>query len=149
MISLMINRRNRSRFRNIGLIILRIGLGVMFILHGYPKMFGGPEMWAEVGTAAQYVGLDFAPMFFGFLAGVIEFFGGIFLILGLFFSPSVIFLMIVMIVATFKHLKTGDGFAYYSHSIEMGIVFLSLFFMGPGKYSLDNKLKKKRRRNRY
>lgn len=145
----MINKRKRWKFRNLGLLILRIGLGVMFILHGYPKMFGGPEVWTEVGTAAQYVGLDFAPMFFGFMAGVTEFFGGIFLILGLFFSPSVIFLMIVMIVATFKHLKTGDGFGHYSHSIEMAIVFLSLFFMGPGKLSLDHKLKNKRRRNRY
>lgn len=145
----MIKKRSRRNFRNIGLLILRIGLGIMFIIHGYPKMFGGPEMWTEVGKAARYVGLDFAPMFFGFMAGVTEFFGGIFLVLGLFFSPAVIFLMIVMVVATFQHLGTGDDFATYSHSIEMGIVFLSLLFIGPGRYSLDKKLEKRRRRNRY
>lgn len=118
----------------------------MLILHGYPKMFGGPETWAKVGTAVQYLGIDFAPMFFGFMAGVAEFFGGIFLILGLFFTPSVILLLTVMLVATAKHLGAGDGFVAYSHSIEMAIVFLSLLFIGSGKYSLDHKLEEQRRR---
>ena len=139
----MINKRKRSELRNIGLIILRIGLGIMFILHGYPKMFGGPEKWTEVGGAMQYLGIGFAPMFFGFMAGVIEFFGGIFLICGLFFTPTVFF---VMLVATAKHIGAADGFVSYSHSIEIAIVFLSLLFIGPGKYSLDNKLQSKRNR---
>lgn len=103
-------------------------------------------MWTEVGGAMQHLGIDFAPMFFGFMAGVTEFFGGIFLILGLFFSPSVIFLFLVMVVATAKHLAVGDGFVNYSHSIEMGVVFISLLLIGPGTYSLDRKLQNKRRR---
>lgn len=138
--------RKRSQYRHIGLLILRIGLGIMLILHGYPKMFGGPDTWIEVGRAMQYLGIDFAPMFFGFMAGVTEFFGGIFLLLGLFFTPSVIFLFIVMVVATAKSIGAAEGFPSYSHSIEMGIVFVSLMFMGAGKYSLDWKLQKKRGR---
>lgn len=142
----MIKSRNRRNYRHIGLLILRIGLGIMFILHGYPKMFGGPDTWVEVGTAMQYLGIDVAPMFFGFMAGVAEFFGGIFLLLGLFFTPSVSLLLVVMLVATAKHLGSGDGFANYSHSIEMAIVFVSLLFTGAGRYSLDRKLQKRRRR---
>lgn len=142
----MLNKYKRTDFQDIGLLLIRIGLGIMFILHGYPKMFGGPETWVEIGTATQYLGIDFAPMFFGFMAGVTEFFGGIFLLLGLFFSPSVFFLLVVMIVATISHIGASDGFASYSHSIQMAIVFLGLFFIGPGKFSLDNTLQKNSRR---
>jgi putative oxidoreductase len=141
----MVKSRRKQEIRNIGLLILRIGLGIMFILHGYPKMFGGPDTWVEVGTAMQYLGIDFAPMFFGFMAGVTEFFGGIFLLLGLFFTPSVILLFIVMLVATAKNIGIGE-FANYSHSIEMAIVLLSLILVGAGKYSLDRKLQQRRRR---
>lgn len=138
--------RKRGIYRNMGLLIIRIGLGIMFILHGYPKIFGGPDMWTEVGSAMQFLGIDFAPMFFGFMAGVAEFFGGIFLLFGLFFTPGLIFLLMVMLIATFKHIGTADGFVEYSHSIEMAIVFLGLLFIGPGKYSLDRKLQKRNRR---
>lgn len=93
-----------------------------------------------------HLGIHFAPMFFGFMAGVTEFFGGLFLLFGLFFSPSIVFLFIVMIVATIKSVTSGASFATYSHSIEIGIVMLSLMFIGPGKYSLDRKLQKRRRR---
>ena len=138
--------RKRGIYRNVGLLIIRVGLGIMFILHGFPKMFGGPDTWVQVGSAMQYLGIDFAPMFFGFMAGVTEFFGGIFLLSGLFFSPSVIFLFIVMLVATMQHIGAGDGFVSYSHSIEIAIVMSGLFFIGPGKYSLDRKLQKRNRR---
>lgn len=144
----MLNKRKRSDLRNIGLLILRVGLGIMLILHGYPKMFGGPEKWTEVGAAAQYAGIDFAPMFFGFMAGVTEFFGGIFLILGVFFIPTVLFLIVVMFVAAMKQIGVGESFVHYSHSIEIAIVFLGMLFIGPGKYSLDRKLQK-RSRGRY
>lgn len=141
----MLKTRN-DKLINIGLLILRVGLGIMFILHGYPKMFGGPEMWEEVGTATQYLGLDFAPMFFGFIIGVTEFFGGIFLFLGLFFQPSIIMMFLVMVVATAEHIGLGNSFDFYSQTIELAIVFISLIFLGPGEHSLDRKIAKRARR---
>jgi len=35
------------------------------------------------------------------------------------------------------HLQKGDPFSGYSHALELAIVFLSLFFTGPGRYSVD------------
>ncbi|MDZ7716854.1 MAG: DoxX family protein [Balneolaceae bacterium] len=142
----MVRSRKSGKYRNVGLLILRIGLGIMLIIHGSPKLFGGPEMWTEVGQATQSLGINFTPMFFGFMAAITEFFGGIFLLLGLFFKPTLSMLIVVMIVATATNIAANDGFAAISHSIELAIVFISLLFIGPGKLSLDNRLQSRSHR---
>ena len=40
-----------DKHQHIGLLILRIGFGCMFLFHGLPKLFGGPEKWEKVGAA--------------------------------------------------------------------------------------------------
>lgn len=124
---------------------MRTGLGILFILKGYPTVFGGPEAWESYGEMMQYVGIEFAPMFFGFIIAIIEFFGGIFLILGLFFTPTLISLILVMIVLVVKEILIGGGFALLSNPIMLAIIFFSLLFIGPGQQSLDNYLKSRRR----
>ena len=116
-----------------GLLILRIGIGGMFVFHGYGKLFGGPDVWAKLGSSMSYVGINFMPTFFGFIAAVAEFGGGICLISGFFFRQACFFLLCTMIVATSTHLGRGDGLKGASHAIEAGILFLSLIFIGPGK----------------
>ena len=126
-----------NKYRDIGLLILRLGIGGMFIFHGAPKILGGPDMWEKLGTTMGIYGVHFLPVFWGFMSSFAECFGGIFLILGLFFRPACILLTINMIVATSMHLNRGDGLGIASHAIEAGILFLSLILIGPGKYSLD------------
>lgn len=130
-----------DKYRDQGLLLLRIGMGIMFVFHGTPKLLGGVEQWEKIGMAAGSVGINFMPVFWGFMATFAEFFGGICLILGLFFRPACILLTITMIIAASMHLDRGHGFGRASHAIEAGIVFLSLIFIGPGKYNLDEKLK--------
>ena len=36
-----------DKHRDIGLLILRIGFGCLFLFHGLPKLFGGPEKWGK------------------------------------------------------------------------------------------------------
>ncbi len=129
-----------DKHRHIGLLILRIGLGCMFLFHGFPKLFGGPEKWEKIGMAMGSFGITFIPAFWGFMAAISESLGGICLILGFFLRPACILLTITMLVATASHLSRGDGLGGASHAIEAGIVFLSLILIGPGKYSLDEKL---------
>lgn len=119
---------------DIGLLIIRIGLGVMFIMHGLPKITGGPERWEKLGGAMSNLGIDFLPVVWGFLAAFAEFFGGIFLIFGLMWAPATLMLFFTMFVAALVHINNGDGFKGYAHAVEVGIVFLGLFFTGPGKY---------------
>lgn len=139
-------KKQSVKLTNLGILILRIGLGIMFIIHGYPKVFGGPEMWKQVGAATQYIGIDAWPIFFGFMAGIAEFFGGLFLLLGLFFRTTLGVLIVLMIVATASHLGQGDSFGLVSHPVELAIVFISLLFIGPGKHNLDSKLLRHKRR---
>jgi len=127
-----------------GYLILRIGLGIMIALHGYPKIAGGMERWEALGGAMTHLGIDFFPAFWGFMAASAEFFGGIFLALGLFYRPAAFLLTITMIVATAMHIGNGDPFIpSISYPLELGIVFLAMFLMGPRKWAIDNVLDKK------
>lgn len=129
-----------GKYIHSGLLLLRVGLGILYIFHGFPKLLGGPEAWEEYGEAMQYLGISAYPIFFGFLAAIAEVFGAVFLILGLFMKPILILLTITMIVATFHLIGEGNPYAIYSHPLKMVIVFIALLCIGPGKYSMDDKM---------
>jgi putative oxidoreductase len=138
-----------DRLRDAGLLLLRVGIGLSYIGYGYPKLLGGPPMWEQLGQAMNYVGLAFAHTVWGFLAAVSEFCGGVALVLGAFFRVAAFFLVSTMAVATIQHFGRGDGYrggAY--HSIELGVVCLSLFLIGPGRYSVDEALARRQSRPR-
>ena len=128
-----------GKHKDFGLLIVRIGLGIMFIYHGAPKLAGGPEQWAKIGGAMKVVGIQFAPALWGFLAAAVETFGGLLLIIGLAFRPVCILLVINLIVAALTHFAKSDGLFGAAHAIEDGIMFLGLIFIGPGLYSIDKK----------
>lgn len=120
----------------IGHLILRVGIGILFICHGYPKITGGTEKWLWLGSQMQYFGITFAPVFWGCMAACAEFFGGIALTLGFYTRLAAIFPACVMIVAIVMHLNKGDDYTTYSHPLSYLIVLVSLMFMGGGAWSL-------------
>ncbi len=135
-----------DRFRDVGLLLLRIGLGgTLMFVHGMNKLFGGPDRWEQVGASAQAIGLDFLPTFWGFMAGLAEFGGGLLLALGLLFRPTLLFLLIpTMIVAATANIM-GMLSNNPWHAIELGLVFFALLFIGPGDYSLDAALNRRKK----
>jgi putative oxidoreductase len=126
-----------DKYRDVGLLILRVGIGLMFMYHGFPKLTGGPEVWTNLGKVLSGLGIGFAPTFFGFMAAMSEFGGGLLLLLGLFTRPACIFLFMTMFVATLMHLIGGDPLGEASHALESAVIFFSILLIGPGKYSLD------------
>ncbi len=128
-----------GKYRNTGLLIIRLGLGVMMMMHGYPKLLGGPEKWEAVGSSMKYLGITFAPAFWGLLAAATETFGGFLVLIGLAFRPVCLLLTFTMIVAASMHIQTSTNYMVASQAIEVGVVFFGLAFLGPGKYSIDKK----------
>jgi putative oxidoreductase len=131
---------------DIGLLILRAGTGIMFMMHGLPKIFGGPEQWKIIGRAMGHIGIDIYPTFWGFMAGFAEFVGGFLLLTGFLFIPACILLFITMLIASIQHFYLGEGLSGASHALESAILFLSLLLIGPGKYSLKEYFLGRKRR---
>jgi putative oxidoreductase len=130
--------RKHNKYRDTGLLLLRMGFGIMFVLHGYPKLMQGSEQWAKLGEAINHFGITFGYTFWGFMSVMAEFGCGILLILGLFTKPVAAIMLINMIVALTVHIaKDHDIMPNGAHAAEDAIVFLSIVFMGAGNYSID------------
>lgn len=128
-----------AKHKDTGLLIIRVAIGVAYIMYGYPKVTGGMEMWQNVGGAMGVFGITFGATVWGALAAFSEFIGGFLILIGLAFRPACLVLAFVMLVATLSHIEGGDGFSGYSHAAKMCGIFLGLLFVGPGKYSVDRK----------
>jgi putative oxidoreductase len=127
-----------NNHKDTGLLLLRIGIGLSFIFtHGGPKLVGGPEAWARYGHAMSNYGITFYPVFWGAMAMLSEFVGGILVLLGLYIRPAAVFMAFTMMTAFINHLSRHDPWGVVSHPIEMLAVFLCLIFLGAGKYSLN------------
>jgi len=134
-----------SRHSDAGILIMRIGIGIAFIFtHGWAKITGGPALWAKIGTAMSNLGLTFAPTFWGLMASLSEFGGGMLILLGLFTRPAASFMAFTMLVASIQHLSRLDPWSRVIYPMEMFSVFVALIFIGAGKYSLDAILFKKK-----
>lgn len=125
-----------NRQINIGLTILRVVVGVIFLAHGGQKIFvfGFPGV---TGAFAQ-MGVPAAGLLGPFVA-LVEFFGGLALISGLLTRLASLGLMSTMIVAiSLVHLKAGF---FNPAGIEFPLSLLASTLMlavtGAGEWSLD------------
>lgn len=117
-------------------LLLRCGLALVFIYHGYPKLFGDRERMVE---AFQAVGL---PAFFVYLAGAIEFVGGIALALGFSTRIAALLLFFDMLGAMWKYNFNEGIYAVreYELPLVLGLACLLLVTTGGGPLSLDRLL---------
>ena len=131
-----------SKYRDAGLLLLRILIGLSFLVHGLPKLMEGPDLWLKLGRSMQFVGVGAYPVFWGLMAALSESAGGFLFLIGFAFRPACLFLLTTMTVATVMHFHTVPGtfmekWEVASHAIELGSLFLSLLLIGPGKFSVD------------
>jgi putative oxidoreductase len=143
----MLTKLSTKTANNIVLLILRLVLGVIFIAHGYPKLF----VFGVSGFAKFLSGLGVPiPEFFAVVVILVEFVGGIALILGIFTRWVALLLAIDMLIATLLVKikvgliapmdKPGVG-AELDLALLAGALVLLVF--GPGSISVELGLLKK------
>jgi putative oxidoreductase len=122
-----------SRYAPQGLALLRIMTALLLIEHGTQKLFGFPASGAPAGEG----GLGTLML----VAGILEVFGGLLVLVGFATRPVAFILSGFMAVAYFMaHAPQnffpvnngGDG------AILFCFIFFYLFLAGPGAWSVDN-----------
>ena len=134
----------KPEFNQWSLALLRAVLGVIFIYHGYTKLFviGGLP-----GTLAYFQGLGLPyPNYSAVIVAFAEFLGGLFLFFGVVTRWTTLVLIFEMLVAFFVvHLRSG--FVVSKNGYEFVLLILAglavILLNGAGELSLGKKLKNK------
>lgn len=119
------------------LLILRVGIGIIYLVHGALKLYGGRAVWLWLGNQMSVVGVHVLPIFWGFLAMIAELGGGFFLLIGFKTRCAALIIMSVMTIAILMHIQQKSAWSVLAHPISLWFVMASLFISGGGKYSLD------------
>lgn len=117
----------------LGLLVLRLGLGLIFFTHGYPKL-------AHSGSGMQGFFIQHGlPGYFVFVSGVLEVFGGVLLALGLFTRGAALLLAIEMGVAIWKVHSSSGYLAVHNYEFPLTVLAgsFALATVGAGMVSLD------------
>jgi len=124
-----------------GLTILRVVVGVVFLMHGWQKLF--VMHVSGVGGFLGHLGVP-APALAAWVLTLVEFLGGAALILGLFARWAAWLLAIDMVMAMLLvHFKNGFFYPGVEFALTLLAANLALALTGPGAVSVDGMLAKK------
>ncbi len=128
-------------------LALRVPVGIIFMAHGAQKLFSWFDGYGLEGTGQWMESIGLAPGYLMALAaGSAEFFGGLFLVLGLLTRPSALMLAITMVVAIFSvHFQNGLFMSNngYEFALSLLAVSVALAMSGAGKVAIDNLIAEK------
>jgi putative oxidoreductase len=119
-----------------GILVLRVLFGIVLIVHGWPKI----RNWAE--TARNFEAMGFRPgSVLGPLVAILEFFGGLALVLGFATQLVAALLFVQFAVIILWKLKNKEKFVggWEFDAVLLGVAIL-LVFLGGGMFALDQVL---------
>jgi putative oxidoreductase len=126
-----------DKLRPLALLLLRFALGAIFIDHGYPKLFGHTRE-----TIESFVGIGL-PGYLAYISGLIELFGGLMLIAGLFTRIAGLLLTIELAVEIWKAgylVRDPMAVGSYELPLLLAVSAFALATFGAGAVSLDQAL---------
>ena len=124
-------------------LALRVLAGIMFAMHGAMKLFGwfNPDMLQSFTGGMGFFGLNVGVNML-FVAGVIEFFGGLLLVVGL-ATRGVAALAMLLMVLAYLSAHAPKGWSPLANGGELAVMYFLVWFVifafGAGPYSLDAK----------
>lgn len=121
--------------------LVRVSLGLILIPHGYGKLF----LNDAAGASRNFVNFGWAyPLAWAYFIGVLEFFGGLMLALGLLTRPIALAVAFEMAIIAFGVLYPNWGWSQrgMEYALFMGLIALAVAMAGGGRYSLDARLRK-------
>ena len=117
----------------LSLFLLRAVLALIFVYHGYPKL-----VHPDAGMREFFV-LHGLPAYFVSVAGILECFGSLLLLVGLFTRPAALLLAAEMTVAIWK-VHSGHGALVvkeYEFPMAVAAACFALATVGAGTLSVD------------
>jgi putative oxidoreductase len=122
-----------NRVQPLGLLVLRVVLGIIMAVHGWQKIHGGMNHHVEM---VIHLGM---PGWLAYLSIAAEFFGGLLLIAGYATRIAAFFVLVDMLVALLKvHLHNGlTGQGGYQMVLALSAMAFAIIFTGAGAISLD------------
>ena len=123
-------------------LALRVPAGIIFMAHGAQKLFGWFGGYGLEGTGKWMASIGLEPGFLmALMAGGAEFFGGLFILLGLLTRPTALVLAVTMVVAIVT-VHLDKGLFISNGGYEFGLALLamsaSLLVSGAGRLGVDN-----------
>ncbi|MEN6521453.1 MAG: DoxX family protein [Armatimonadota bacterium] len=120
--------------------IIRLVLGIIFMAHGAQKLFGLFGGGGIGGTAQFLQSLNVPlPVFSAWAVALVEFLGGLFLVIGLFTRIISVLIILDMVVAiVLVHGKRGffAGGGGFEYNLALIAMALSLVLSGPGAFAV-------------
>jgi putative oxidoreductase len=131
--------------RDLGLLLIRITIGLLMAFYGYEKLIHFNEMAASDFWSKNVNFLGMSGSIPLALTVFAEFFCSLFLIAGFLTRINLFFLLfcmayIFLVIFPFSILDKGDNGYQFNDAFVYFMIYLGLFFTGAGKYSLDHKL---------
>jgi putative oxidoreductase len=111
--------------------------GGLMVSHGVQGLMGGEETWSYLGQVMMHLGIGFGLPMWGLMAVIVQSFGGLFFLLGLFFRTACAFLACIMAMAVVYHIMKGDCMMREGGQALLYLfTFLAFLFIGPGAISV-------------
>ena len=123
-----------DKLKPLGLLALRLGVAAIILSTGYNKLFSEPGKWLAWFPKQGF------PSYFAYIAGSLEFFGGILLVLGLLTRVVGLLLAIQLAIAVWKVSLPHSGIYNvegYGLPLMLGVACFALFTVGAGMLSVD------------